>query len=73
MAYYRIDPFGGFRGDVQSAMVCQILSIINAKKGATPKISDFIPTFVEPENPKPMTPHQIHQALCMKFGRPDKL
>jgi hypothetical protein len=73
-AYDRIDPFGSHRSDMQAASICYWVTLPNAKKGAKFKMSDFMLKFgTADDESKPMTPQQIHRALCMKFGRPDKL
>jgi hypothetical protein len=67
-AYYRLDPFGGYRGDVQAASVAMMIAQANAKKGHTFKLSDFLVKFGEPEPAKSMTPQEIHNALVARFG-----
>ena len=36
MAYYRIDPFGTERGDLQAGIVASTIANVYRKKGATP-------------------------------------
>jgi hypothetical protein len=73
-AYDRIEPIGTHRADMQAASMCYWIAVVNSKKGARFKMSDFMLKFgTAGEESKPMSPRQIHQALCMRFGRPDKL
>ncbi len=51
MAYYRIDPWGGERGDLQAGIVASMVGNVNLKDGAEPLgPSDFALTF----GPKPL-------------------
>lgn len=68
-AYYRIDPFGSYRSDLQAANVAMITAQVNAKKGHVFKLSDFMLKFGEPEKPKSMSPKEIRERLEMMFGR----
>jgi len=47
-AYYRHDPFGGFRGDLNAATIARTIAgvFLGAK---APETLDFIPTFWKPE------------------------
>jgi hypothetical protein len=68
-AYYQLDPFGSYRGDLQTANVAMWIAQVNAKKGHTFKLADFMLKFGEPEPTKTMTPKEIHDRLSMMFGR----
>ena len=46
MAYDRIDPFGGVRGDIQAAIIARTVASPHTKKKL--KISDFIIDFDAP-------------------------
>lgn len=48
IAYYQLQPFGPYRGDVQAAMVACTIANANAKKGTHYAPKDFIPKFVTP-------------------------
>lgn len=44
MAYDRIDPFGGFRGDVQAAVIAStIANVHRGRNSPVRKIEDFLP------------------------------
>jgi len=45
MAYYRFDPFGGERGDLQAARVSLTVAGAFRGKGRRPKLSDFMLDF----------------------------
>lgn len=48
MAFYRLEPWGEWRGDYQAGMVCSTVANIVRKKGSGRyKPSDFIPKFGE--------------------------
>jgi len=68
-AYYRLDPFGSYRSDLQAANVAMWIAQVNAKKGHVFKLSDFMLKFGEPEKPKSMSPKEIRERIAMMFGR----
>ena len=68
MAYSQLDPFGGIRGDYQSALISS--NVLNAAAGkiiAQPK--DLMPKFGPPRLTPRMSPREIHDRLKMMFGR----
>lgn len=67
-AYYRLDPFGTYRSDLQAGIVASIVANVNAKKGHTFKPTDFMPTFDVGQESSTMTPQQIHAVLARTFG-----
>lgn len=69
LAYYQLNPFGPYRADVQTANIARWIAQVNARKGYTAKLEDFIVTFAAPGASKPMSPQQIHAALVARFGR----
>ena len=68
-AYYHLDPFGSYRGDLQAGIIASTMANIHATKGHTFKPSDFMPTFNEREAEHRMTPKEIHDRIEMMFGR----
>lgn len=46
-AYYLIDPWGGERGDVQAAIIAQVIAQANAARGRRFKLTDFIPDYLK--------------------------
>lgn len=74
-AYYRLDPFGSYRADVQAGIVASVIANVNAKKGHSFTPSDFIPRFDEADGKgksKGMSPKEIYNNLAMRFGRPTR-
>ena len=69
-AYYRINPFGSYRSDLQAANVAMVTAQVNAKKGHVFKLTDFMLKFGEPEPSKSMTPKEIRERINQMFGRP---
>lgn len=71
-AYHKLDPFGGVRGDYQSAIITSNLMNALAGKVVT-KTSDFIPEFGPARLTPRMSPAEIYHALAArKFGRPER-
>lgn len=42
-AYYAHDPFGGERGDIQAAIVAQVVANANRGKRAAYRLTEFMP------------------------------
>lgn len=57
IAYNQIDPFGGFRGDLQAAMISYSAVAPHVKK--KPKIEQFLLNFKKPKRYK--DPREIFQ------------
>lgn len=74
MAYYRLEPFGELRHDLQSAIIASVIANVNRnpKKHAKPfKVDEFMPDFGTPEEEEPMTPEQALEhvkRLHQMFG-----
>lgn len=47
-AYYELEPFGEFRGDIRSAIVARTIAAIHSRRGQEPKLKDFLP-FRDPD------------------------
>ncbi len=71
-AYYRINPFGSYRSDLQTGIIVSHLLSPHLKKGvAGLKPEDFMPKFVDQHTPSPsMTPQQILAMIRARFGGP---
>jgi hypothetical protein len=65
IAYYKINPFGTYRKDLNTAYIC--MSIYGAAGCKTAKISDFMPEFNHVE--KPINHEQIANDLHNFFKR----
>ena len=59
-AYYRVDPWGGFRGDVQAAIVASAAVSPHVKKPMPP--SKFLPSWSRPKN-KRMSQKQLFTEM----------
>lgn len=65
MAYEQIEPFGDRRGDIQAALICQILANIHRSEKRQPyKLSTFLPDW-EPQEVKPQSPDDILNLMLM--------
>ncbi len=64
-AYDRMEPFGLIRGDLHAAMVAHVIANVNAKKGHSFKISDFLLSF-DKQEPQVMSGEQILAAFRKK-------
>jgi hypothetical protein len=70
-AYYQLDPFGSYRGDLQAGTVASTMANIHAKKGHRFTPTDFMPKFGVTDETKRMTPQEIHARLStMMKSRP---
>ena len=58
-AYYQLDPWGGYRGDVQAALIVHWMVKLLAKKGTDMKLSDFVLQFGLEERERGMSQQEI--------------
>lgn len=70
LAFYRIDPFGDQRGDVQSATVARMVYLANCdKKAPTLSLKEFMP-FLPPEpEQSPEDQMAMFKALTRNAGK----
>ena len=61
-AYYRLEPFGEWRGDVRSAQICATIANANRGRGAAYRLEQFMIEFGEGERERP-TVEQMRRAL----------
>lgn len=48
LAYYQVEPFGGLRGDIQSATIVAVLANIHRdrkKRGRAYRVAEFLPNW----------------------------
>ena len=64
-AYNNHDPFGGFRSDLQAAIVARTIAAMFVGKEA-PDISTFLPTFWAPEEDEDAEGHEEAPALVLQ-------
>jgi Protein of unknown function (DUF4035) len=69
-AFYRLDPFGGIRGDYQAAVVAQVVAQANAKKDHTFKLSDFLLKWgTKEQKDRGMSQQEILSMIRARFPR----
>lgn len=45
VAYYELNPFGPYRGDIHAGIVASTIANANAPKGKRFQVKDFLPEF----------------------------
>lgn len=65
MAYYRLEPFGGQRGDFQAAVVAHTVAGCHGARNA--KLGDFLLDFDGTRHKPPQTDQQKQFLLEMFF------
>ena len=62
-AYYQLEPFGEYRGDLRAGIVASTLANIHAKKGHSFTPADFMQRFQPAEAKRGMTADEAMDAL----------
>lgn len=66
-AFYRLDPFGDLRQDMQAALIASTLANVHAPKGTSYTMADFKLSFHRPEPPV-LSQAETHQFLKRMLG-----
>jgi len=59
--FLSLEPHGALADDLRSAQICSLLANINAGKGHSFKVTDFIPNYYQP--PKQQTAEEMFAML----------